>query len=237
MRVFVYHTPELVPAGELPDCAIAIDVLRATTTIATVLANGAAAVEVHADLDALVAASAAYPPEQILRGGERGGKQVEGFDFGNSPLFCTANVVVGKRVFMSTTNGTRTLQRLQATPVVLTAAFVNLGFVSRFVHAGGFGTVWLVGSGWQGSYSLEDTACAGALVEQLGGPANDEAIAATALFDTWRDDLTELLQKASHGQRLLKLGCLPDLVYCAQIDSVPALPRQQSPGVLVQDLR
>ncbi|MEO0521157.1 MAG: 2-phosphosulfolactate phosphatase, partial [Cyanobacteria bacterium P01_A01_bin.116] len=34
MKISVYHTPEEVPTGSLPDCAIAIDVLRATTTMA-----------------------------------------------------------------------------------------------------------------------------------------------------------------------------------------------------------
>jgi 2-phosphosulfolactate phosphatase len=236
MRVFVYHTPELIPAGELPDCAIAIDVLRATSTIATALANGAEAVEVYADLESLAAASAPYPPGKILRGGERGGKQVEGFDFGNSPLSCTPEKVAGRRVFMSTTNGTRTLQRIQRAAVVLTAAFVNLGHVARFVLANRYETIWLVGSGWQGNFSLEDTACAGALVERLGGADNDEAVASAALFETWRDDLAELLEKASHGKRLLNLGCQQDLLYCAQIDSVAALPRQSEPGILVQGL-
>lgn len=235
MQVSVFHTPELVPEGT-PDCAVAVDVLRATSTIATALANGAAAVQVYADLEALGAAAAGYPREDILRGGERGGKQVEGFDFGNSPLYCTSERVAGKRIFMSTTNGTRTLERIRHAPVVLTAALVNVGFVARYIRSQAFETVWVVGSGWQGNFSLEDTACAGALVDQLGGAANDEAVAAAALFDTWQGDLTELLERASHGQRLLKLGLLDDIVYCAALDTVSALPRQTAAGVLVQGM-
>lgn len=237
MQISVFHTPELVPTESLPDCAVAIDVLRATSTMATALANGAAAVHVHADLESLNAASRAWPAEKIVRGGERNGKQVEGFDFGNSPFFCTPENVGDKQVFMSTTNGTRTLQRIQACPTVLTAAFVNVGFVADFICSQDFGTVWLVGSGWQGSYSLEDTACAGALVVLLGGAANDEAIAAAALYTTWQDNLLELLKKASHGQRLFNLNCLEDLKYCSERDTVRAVPYQQAPGVLIQGLR
>ncbi len=235
MHIYVFHTPELVPDG-VPDCAVAIDVLRATSTIATALANGAEAVHVYADLATLNTASAEFPADRVLRGGERGGKQVEGFDFGNSPLFLTRECVAGKRVFMSTTNGTRALQRIQHAPVVLAAALVNVGFVASFIESQSFETVWLVGSGWQGSYSLEDTVCAGALVARLGGAANDEAIAAAALYSTWQHNLPKLLEKASHGQRLLNLGCSTDLLYCATLDSVEALPRQQAPGVLVQGL-
>jgi len=42
VKLFIYHTPELTPTDHLPDCAIAIDVLRATTTISTALNAGTA---------------------------------------------------------------------------------------------------------------------------------------------------------------------------------------------------
>lgn len=63
-----------------------IDVLRATTTIAWSLANGAEAIEAFADLAELEAAASAWPADKRLRAGERGGKRLEGFDLGNSPL-------------------------------------------------------------------------------------------------------------------------------------------------------
>ncbi|WP_338038435.1 2-phosphosulfolactate phosphatase [Neosynechococcus sphagnicola] len=75
MKIFVYHTPELAPPEVVPDCAIAIDVLRATTTMATALAAGAEAVQVFSDLDELMQVSDLWPPERRLRAGERGGGQ------------------------------------------------------------------------------------------------------------------------------------------------------------------
>lgn len=74
MKIFVYHTPELVPAEGNPDCAIAVDILRATTTIATALAAGAEGVQVFSDLDELMRVSEAHPPELRIRVGERGEK-------------------------------------------------------------------------------------------------------------------------------------------------------------------
>ena len=76
MQLFYFHTsedvPEVVgPADGGPDGAVVIDVLRATTTIAWSLQNGAEAVQAFADLEALAAAAAAWPAEQRLRAGER----------------------------------------------------------------------------------------------------------------------------------------------------------------------
>lgn len=85
MKLFVYHTPELTPTDRMPDCAIAVDVLRATTTMATVLAAGGEAVQIFSDLDQLMQVSEKWSAEKRLRAGERGGAKVAGFDLGNSP--------------------------------------------------------------------------------------------------------------------------------------------------------
>ena len=241
MKLFVYHTPELTPTDTLPDCAIAVDVLRATTTMATVLASGGEAVQVFSDLEQLMQVSEQWPAERRLRAGERGGAKVPGFDMGNSPLDCTPDRVQGRRLFISTTNGTRALKQVQDAPAVLTGAFVNRASVVNYVLAQQPETVWIVGSGWEGTFSLEDTACAGALahsllkqtnlpLEELAG--NDEVIAALALYSQWHDKLVELFHQASHGKRLLRLKCHEDLKYCAQIDILDILPIQREPGVL-----
>ena len=241
MKLFVYHTPELTPTDTVPDCAIAVDVLRATTTMATVLASGGEAVQVFSDLEQLMQVSEQWPAERRLRAGERGGAKVPGFDMGNSPLDCTPDRVQGRRLFISTTNGTRALKQVQDAKAVLTGAFVNRASVVNYVLAQQPETVWIVGSGWEGSFSLEDTACAGALahslltqtnlpLEELAG--NDEVIAALALYSQWQDKLVELFHQASHGKRLLRLECHEDLKYCAQIDILDILPIQREPGVL-----
>jgi 2-phosphosulfolactate phosphatase len=241
VKIFVYHTPELTPTDTVPECAIAVDVLRATSTMATVLAAGGEAVQVFSDLDQLMTVSEQWPPEKRLRAGERGGAKVAGFELGNSPLDCTAELVAGKRLFISTTNGTRALQRIQNAPIVLAAALINRAAVVKFLLEKQPETVWIVGSGWEGSYSLEDTVCAGAIahsiwqqtncsLEEISG--NDEAIGAIALYSQWQNDLLGLLHQASHGQRLLRLKCLEDLKYCSQTDTLDILPIQKELGVL-----
>lgn len=243
MKLFVFHTPELTPADLTPDCAIAIDVLRATTTMSTALDAGAEAVQVFSSIDELMQVSETWLPEKRLRAGERGGAKVPGCDLGNSPLDCTPEVVAGRRLFISTTNGTRCLERIQDAAVVLAAALINRSAVVNYLLHHQPETVWLVGSGWEGSFSLEDTVCAGAILAGLqqsaGEPSlaalagNDEAIAAAALYSQWHDRLPELLQHASHGQRLLRLDCQADLKYCAQTDILNVVPIQKEPGVLI----
>lgn len=235
MKLFVYHTPELTPKQNFPDCAIAVDILRATTTISTALAAGAEAVQVFSDLEELTKTSNAHPPDLTLRSAERGGKTVEGFDLGNSPFDYTPERVKGKRIFMSTTNGTRALQAIRSAPVVLAAAMINLGAVLAYLNDTRPATVWIVASGWEGSFSLEDTACAGAIASGLDWQfGNDEALAAKCLYQQWSDRLEELFCHASHGQRLLKLGADSDIAYCASLDQVAVLPMQTTPGVLVR---
>lgn len=248
MKLFIFHTPELTPADTLPACAIAVDVLRATTTMATALAAGAEAVQVFSSMDELIQVSEQWVPEKRLRAGERGGAKVSGCDLGNSPLDCTADVVEGRRLFISTTNGTRCLTRIQNAATVLTAALVNRAAVVNHLLRHQPETVWIVGSGWEGSFSLEDTVCAGAIVQQLSSllesdghslealAGNDEVFAATALYRQWQDDLLGLLHRASHGQRLLRLDCHDDLKYCAQTDILDVLPIQTETGVLVKAL-
>ncbi len=243
MKLFVYHTPELTPTDCLPDCAVVIDVLRATTTIATALDAGAEAVQAFSDIDELMQQSNLWLPEKRLRAGERGGKKVDGFDLGNSPLDCTPNIVKGKRLFLTTTNGTRALQRVAQAPTVITAAQINRQAAVNYLMNHQPETVWMVGSGWEGSYSLEDTACAGAIAQLILKQSdiapteiigNDEVIGAIALYTQWQDNLLTMFRQCSHGQRLLKLDGDEDLKYCSQTDFIDILPIQKEPGVLIK---
>ena len=248
MQISYFHTSEAVPpvlppAEGGPDAAVVIDVLRATTTIAWSLQNGAEAIQAFADLPELEAAAAAWPADRCLRAGERGGKRVDGYDLGNSPLAVTPELVAGKRIFMSTTNGTRSLQAVRAVPLLLTACLPNRTAVARRLMQAGAQRVWIVGSGWEGDYSLEDSLAAGAVASAATELAvaphvgvrfgNDEMLAALALWQQWHRDTETCLRAASHGQRLIGIGNHDaDFACCAAVDSLTIVPLQTSPGVL-----
>lgn len=248
MQLSYFHTSEAVPpvlpvAEGGPDAAVVIDVLRATTTIAWALQNGAEAVQAFADLAELEAAAAAWPAAKRLRAGERGGKRVEGYDLGNSPLAVTPELVGGKRIFMSTTNGTRSLAAVRQVPLLLTACLPNRTAVARRLLERDCKRVWIVGSGWEGDYSLEDSLAAGAVAsaatELAVAPhigvtlANDEMLAALALWQQWHHDTETCLRAASHGQRLIGIGNHDaDFACCSAVDSLQLVPFQAEPGVL-----
>ncbi|MEM7592956.1 MAG: 2-phosphosulfolactate phosphatase family protein [Cyanobacteria bacterium P01_A01_bin.83] len=243
MKLFVYHTPESTPTDQLPDCAVVIDVLRATTTIATALDAGAEAVQAFSNIEELMRQSESWAANKRLRAGERGGVMVEGFDMGNSPLSCKPQLIKNKRLFLTTTNGTRALQRVAQSPTVITAAQVNRQAAVNYILSTQPDTVWMIGSGWKGDYSVEDTACAGAIAQSILQQChvslidlfgNDEVIGAIALYEQWKDNLLNVFRQCSHGQRLLKLDGDDDLKYCSQTDILDILPIQKEPGVLVK---
>ena len=152
----------------------------------------------------------------------------------------TPDVVKGKRLFMSTTNGTRALDRVRSVPLLLTTALPNRGAVAQRLIERQPASVAIVGSGWEGSYSLEDSLAAGALIQrlqELGGAAvdvaNDEATAALALWSNYSADPEAGLRRATHGQRLIRLGDHDaDFRCCAGLDQLDVVPTQQAPGVL-----
>jgi 2-phosphosulfolactate phosphatase len=248
VQISYFHTSEAVPtvqpvADGGPDGAVVIDVLRATTTIAWSLQNGAEAIQAFADLSELERAAAAWPAGLRLRAGERGGSRVAGYDLGNSPLAVTPERVAGKRIFMSTTNGTRSLAAVRDVPLLLTACLPNRTAVARRLLERGCERVWIVGSGWEGDYSLEDSLAAGAVASALTELAvsphvgvrfgNDEILAALALWQQWHNDTETCLRAASHGQRLIRLGDHDaDFLCCAAVDSLTVVPIQAEPGVL-----
>ena len=229
--------PDAIGTPDGPAAAVVLDVLRATTTIAWALHNGAEAVQAFADLDQLRLQSQNWPEQSRLLLGERGGRMLEGFDLGNSPVAVTPEVVQGKRLFMSTTNGTRALQRVREVSVVMTVALPNRDAVAQRLLRDKPERVWMVGSGWEGTYSLEDSLAAGALAEQLAASgadiSNDEMQAALALWLQWKHDPEACLRIASHGQRLTRLGNHDaDFSCCAALDQLNVVPTQTEPGVL-----
>src|ERR1700712_3547203 len=85
---------------------VIIDVLRATSTIATALENGAKSI-----IPVEGVADCIRIGKQInaITAGERDGKIAEGLEYGNSPFEYPRDSVEGKTLVLTTTNGTRLL--------------------------------------------------------------------------------------------------------------------------------
>ncbi len=239
MKLSYFYVAADVPKGIIPESSVVIDVLRATTTIAWALENGADSVQVFADVEELQSEANAFRDKDKILVGERGGKKLEGFDLGNSPLGVSAANVKGKRVFMSTTNGTRSLHRVRESKSLYTMALPNRKAIAERLKSDNPKEVWIVGSGWEGSYSLEDSLAAGALayllMDQLDSVEilNDELMASIALWKTWKNDVEGCLRIASHGQRLAGIGNHDDdFACCSSLDNLSVIPKQTEMGVL-----
>jgi len=225
LRVAVFPTAASAPpvaayAGFQP---VAIDVLRATTTIITALANGAAAVVPCLTPEAAREQAAALPGARL--GGERQNRRLPGFDFGNSPQEYTPAAVAGRTICFTTSNGTRAIAAVAPLGPVLIAALANVGAVVRRLAAGA-APVLILCAGSDGELCLEDTVCAGAIADGLGPEAecNDGAWLARELYRQHRHDLPGLLRTARHGRRLLGEGFGADLALCARLDSHSLVP-------------
>ena len=217
-----------------------IDVLRATTTISWALKNGADSIQVFADLDLLKKSAEKWDADKRLMLGERGGKKLEGFDLGNSPLSVTKENVQGKRLFMSTTNGTKSLKRVQNAKHLFAMGLPNRRAVAEEIISLKSNNVLILGSGWEGSYSLEDSLAAGALASYLQENynyeitiANDEMQASLALWKFWENDILKCLKTATHGKRLTSIGDYEDdLKCCSKLDCLDIVPTQVERGVI-----
>jgi len=196
-------------------------------------------VQVFADVDELNNEANSFVDKDKILVGERGGKKLDGFDLGNSPLGVSTEAVKGKRVFMSTTNGTRSLHRVREAKSLYTMALPNRKIIGERLIRDNPQEIWIVGSGWEGSYSLEDSLAAGGLASFLLDQnnsvelLNDELLASIALWKTWKDDLEGCLRIASHGQRLARIGNHDDdFACCALLDNLSVIPKQSEMGVL-----
>ena len=210
---------------------VVVDVLRASSTVVTALANGARAVIPVAEQGEAGRLAAMLDADVSLLGGERGGQRLAGFGAGNSPLEYTPEVAGGRTVVLTTSNGTRAMALARAADAAAVGCFLNAsvaaGFLRAAVEAGRPATVLCAGSG--GRVSLEDTLCAGLLVEGVASEAEvarlgDAAQMAFALWRGSRAQLARALFGAEHTQRLIALGHADDVTYCARTDALPVLP-------------
>ena len=128
---------EALPGRNLSTtCCVVFDVLRATSTMTVALANGATGILPCGTIDEAVAARAANP--NLLLAGERGGLRITAevsgsvdFDLGNSPREMVAEVISGRQLAMTTTNGTRALKACAGAQRVWIGGFLNLSALGQ----------------------------------------------------------------------------------------------------------
>ena len=216
---------------------VVLDILRATSSMITALANGAEQILPVATIEEALAAKAEHP--EALLCGERDGLRITAaqtggteFDLGNSPREYTAEMVAGKTLITTTTNGTRALRACANAEHTLIASFLNLTATAEHLRAMAPENLVLVCSGTYEEAALEDTLAAGALADALWekyDECDDATQAARLLFTS--APVEETILQAKNAQRLLSLPDLADDVsFCLRRDAHSLLAAMGTQG-------
>ncbi len=225
---------KLIDNYDLNDTSIVIiDVVRASTTITTALYYGIEHIVAHEDIEE----TRQLKKQGYIIAGERNGDKIEGFDFGNSPLsFTSREFLEGKKLAITTTNGTRTLgiaERACSNSCnckILIGTFVNFDSIKNYLLANSQ-NILLLCSGWKANLSIEDTIFAGKLAADLLKSGSyqlmsDGASHAMHLYNIAQNNLFDFVLDNSARFRGKPGNLIQDIRYCLRenlIDTIPVL--------------
>ncbi|ADL07082.1 2-phosphosulfolactate phosphatase [Thermosediminibacter oceani] len=225
--------------------AIVIDVLRATSVITTALHNGAERVIPVPSVEDAFRLARDLKGNSLL-GGERRALKIPGFDLGNSPLEYKKELVEGKTVILTTSNGTKAIKASESAEHILIGCFLNAsaaaGKALQTLSSETTGVAVLC-AGTLGEFSLDDAACAGLIVDILVRnikrineipELSDLAFACRDLYLEHRHDLKTFISHAAHYKRLLDLGLEKDIDYCLQQDVLDCVPVYEKKNMAVK---
>ena len=235
MRIdVVFGIQQLTPQESQGRVVAIIDVLRASTTVAVAVSNGAKAVIPAESPDDAVTRAKQLERGAFRLAGERRMLKMEGFDLGNSPLEYTREAVEGRTILLTTTNGTRALLGVQGARDVVVASYVNLTAVSAMLRSAlrGGTDITLVCAGHDRQFALEDAGCAGRFVHTISKrltdvQLNDAAFASALIDKKYGENIVRLFKTSVHGRARAAAGFEADLTACAAIDSYPVIPIYQ----------
>ncbi len=234
MKIDIAFTPITIGPGDLSGrTVVVVDILRATTTIAVALANGAKAVLPAATTEEALRIAQNLERDAVILAGERKSERIPGFALGNSPAEFTPEAVSGKTIVMSTTNGTAAFAAAQGAREIIACAAVNFSAVAERCRAAveEHGDLIILCAGSERRFALEDAFAAGRLAKALlpeGGAraadVTDSVIASLELARHYGERWGRALKASAHGRELAALGFKADLDACAAQDTHPVIP-------------
>jgi 2-phosphosulfolactate phosphatase len=206
---------------------VIIDVLRATSTIATALYNGARCV---IPVDTVSRCIEIGRQIEGITAGERDGQIAEGLVYGNSPFEYPREFIEGKTLVLTTTNGTRLLHMAleKGAKEIITGSFPNLTAVCDHLVSKNQNVI-LGCAAWKDRVNIEDMLFAGAVIARIGHHFTincDSSHIAATLYESAKEDLFSFMKKneASHYHRLMNFGLEKDIRYCLEPDGANVLP-------------
>jgi 2-phosphosulfolactate phosphatase len=206
-----------------------IDILRATTTMCAALSNGAKAIIPVSSTEEALRLAQTIGSKDVLLSGERNCVRIPGFHLGNSPLEMKHEVVRGKTLVLTTSNGTKALLACQGAGSIFPTAAANLSSAAEHGREAleANEPILIVCAGRNGAFALDDAYCAGRLTAALLGGTkprkglNDAALASMALVRRYGDNWERPLRLSRSGRELLRLGFSEDVRDAARLDAYP----------------
>jgi 2-phosphosulfolactate phosphatase len=216
---------------------VVIDVLRATSTIATALYNGAREI---IPVDSVERCIQLGTQIECITAGERDGQVAPGLQYGNSSFEYPEEFIKGKILVLTTTNGTKLLHMALAKGAteIITGSFLNLSAVCD--HLVKLNKNVILGcAAWKDKPNLEDTLFAGAVVANVKEHFSincDASHIAENLYNLAKGDLYEFMKAndASHYHRLTNFGLERDIRHCLTPDLANILPEYVDGKLVVQ---
>ncbi|MBN8666340.1 MAG: 2-phosphosulfolactate phosphatase [Chitinophagales bacterium] len=206
---------------------VIIDVLRATSTIATALYNGAKSV---IPVDSVSRCIEIGRQIEGITAGERDGQIAEGLEYGNSPFEYPRDFIGGRTLVLTTTNGTRLLHMAleKGAQEIITGSFPNLQSVCNYLGERKQNVI-LGCAAWKDRVNMEDMLFAGAVIEAIGKNFSincDSSHLAQSTYARAKKDLFGFMKKndASHYHRLMNFGLEKDIKYCLTPGGADVLP-------------
>jgi 2-phosphosulfolactate phosphatase len=229
-ELLIHPLPETIaPSALAGGVVVVIDILRATTVIVHALTHGARAVVPAASIDEARSLASRWPASDRLLGGERHGLTIEGFDLDNSPYSYSPEVVAGKTIVFTTTNGTRAMRWASQADEILVGAFTNLSAVVRYLE-NETRPVHLLCAGTDQRISAEDLLFAGAVADRLQDRfqihCESQIFREFARHHGVQDaDRLQTLRASAGGLNLIELGSDRDIERASQVDLSSLVPK------------
>lgn len=224
-------SPQLLQQYPLTDKLIVVaDILRATSCIVTGLANGVTKIKVASEIDKVIALG----KQGYVTAGERGGIKVPAFDIGNSPLEYLSSTLRGRKIAISTTNGSQAIIKARKAKQVIIGSFLNLNATAQHVLQNKHNLIILC-AGWKGTVSLEDTLFAGALIDECAEEMikqGDATTLAHQLYIANHNNLYNLLKQSAHAERLTGFGMEKDLAFCITLNQYDVIPTLEGEDIV-----
>lgn len=211
---------------------VVIDVLRATSAICAAIENGVKGI---IPVDSVEEARE-YLNKGYIAAAEREGQIVEGFPMGNSPISFLDPKLKGETIVLTTTNGTKAIKIAEKKETVVIGSLNNLKPLTDWLISQER-NILVLASGWKDKFNLEDTICAGAIIDGVLESSKfasneDSSVAAKFIYRSAKENIFSYLKASSHRRRLRKLNLNADVSFCLTPNNLSAIPILKD-GILV----